>query len=303
MTGRAQIVTPSSLHPHIPSSLHPFIPSLFHPRRLILFLTLALAVAPYFIGLGASSLWDSNEAFYAGTPREMMESGDYLNPSFNYRPRFNKPPLSYWVVAGFYKVFGVSEWAERLPIALAALALIGAAFLLGRVIFSPEAGLFAAIAMAAAPRFLMFSRRIMIDVTLAMFMGLTLLFFVLAERRPERRRLYLALMYVSVGLGILTKGPVAAALPAGAFLIYLWAIRDLGRIRRMMLPAGALIVALIVLPWYVAVYWQHGWHYIATFLLKDNLSRYTEPVWGPRRGIFFYFPVLLGDMFPWSVFL
>ncbi|HXG65227.1 MAG TPA: hypothetical protein VNO70_08970, partial [Blastocatellia bacterium] len=47
----------------------------------------------------------------------------------------------------------------------------------------------------------------------------------------------------------------------------------------------------------------HGWHYIATFLLKDNLSRYTEPVWGPRRGIFFYFPVLLGDMFPWSVFL
>jgi len=76
--------------------------------RVILIILLALAAAPYFIGLGASSLWDSNEAFYAQTPREMIESGDYINPSFNYQPRFNKPPLSYWVVAAFYKLFGVS---------------------------------------------------------------------------------------------------------------------------------------------------------------------------------------------------
>lgn len=264
---------------------------------------LALAAAPYFIGLGASSIWDSNEAFYAQTPREMIESGDYINPSFNGQPRFNKPPLTYWAVALFYKLFGVSERVERIPIAIAAAVLIGTAFMLGRLLYSLEAGLLAALALATTPRFLMFSRRIIIDVWLATFMGLTLLFFVLAIKEPRRRRLYLALMYASAGLGVLTKGPVAILLPGVAFLAYLLMSRKPGLLREMMLPMGAAIVCAIVLPWYVAVYTQHGWQYIQSFLLRDNLSRYTEPVWGPRRNLFFYIPVIIGDMFPWSLFL
>ena len=67
----------------------------------------------------------------------------------------------------------------------------------------------------------MWSRRIFIDIYISMFMGLTLLFFALSERYPERRRLFLVLMYVSVGLGMLTKGPVAVALPGLAFALYL----------------------------------------------------------------------------------
>ena len=272
-------------------------------RLIILYLILALSIAPYFIKLGASSLWDANEAFYAETPREMLEAGDLINPRFNYQPRFNKPPLCYWIVAAFYKVFGVSETAERLPLALGTLIMILTAFFLGRAAYSTEAGLLAAIALATLPRFVMFSRRIMIDVYIAMFMGLTLLFFALAERYPEKRRTFLALMYISVGLGIMTKGPVAAALPALAFLIYFAVTRQLSQIRKMMLISGALIVAAIVLPWYLAIYAQHGIGYIETFLLKDNLSRYTQPIWGPRRSIFFYIPVMLGDLFPWSLFL
>jgi 4-amino-4-deoxy-L-arabinose transferase-like glycosyltransferase len=58
-----------------------------------------------------------------------------------------------------------------------------------------------------------------------------------------------------------------------------------------------------VVPWYAAVYAEHGWHYIKAFLLDDNISRYTQPVWGPRRSVFFYLPVLAGDLLPWSVFL
>lgn len=273
-----------------------------HKQRLLL-LILILAAAPYFVGLGASSLWDSNEAFYAETPRVMIETGDFVSPSFNDQPRFNKPPLSYWIVAAFYKIFGVSELTERLPIALGALLMIAIAYGLGRMSCSVEAGLLAAVALAIAPRFLMFSRRIIIDVYVAMFMSAALLFFALAETRPHRRRIYLALMYAAIGLGVLTKGPVAAALPALCFIIYLAVTRNLRRLGEMMIPMGALIVAAIVLPWYIAVYADHGWHYIETFILKDNLSRYTEPVWGPRRGFFFYVPVLLGDMFPWSLFL
>ena len=121
------------------------------PRRLVLIVILALAVLPYCINLGASSLWDSNEAFYAQTPREMIEAGDYVNPTFNYQPRFNKPPLVYWVVALFYKAFGISEAVERLPIALGALVLIASALFLGQAAFSTNAGLIAAIALASMP--------------------------------------------------------------------------------------------------------------------------------------------------------
>jgi 4-amino-4-deoxy-L-arabinose transferase-like glycosyltransferase len=269
----------------------------------VLIVVLAFAATPYFLKLGASSLWDSNEAFYAETPREMIESHDYINPTFNYRPRLNKPPLSYWIVAPFYLVFGVSEAAQRLPIVLGAMIMIATAYGLGHAVHSVDAGLLAAIGLAAAPRFLMFSRRIMIDVYLAAFMALALLMFVLAERTPGRRRLYLTLMYVSVGLGVMTKGPVAAVLPAAALVIYLTIYRRFDKLRKMMLPTGFVIVAAIVLPWYIAIYSQHGWGYIETFILQDNFSRYTQAVWGPRRGLFFYLPALLGDFFPWSLFL
>src|SRR6185436_702942 len=158
--------------------------------------------------------WDSNEAFYAETPREMIESRDYVNPTFNFRPRLNKPPLSYWLVVPFYALMGVTETAERLVIVLGALLMIATAYGLGRIAYSVEAGLFAAIGLAAAPRFLMFSRRILIDVYLAMFMTMALMMFMLAEKKPERRPLFLILMCVSRGLGVLTKGPVALALPA-----------------------------------------------------------------------------------------
>jgi 4-amino-4-deoxy-L-arabinose transferase-like glycosyltransferase len=274
------------------------------PRhRWLLITILALAVTPYFLCLGASSLWDSNEAFYAETPREMIAAGDYVNPTFNDHVRLNKPPLSYWIVVPFYKLFGVSETSERLPIVLAAMVMIATAFGLGRAVFSVDAGLLAAIALAASPRFLMFSRRIMIDFYLAMFMALALFMFVLAQKQPKRRRLYLVLMYGCIGLGVITKGPVAAALPAIVLAVYFAFGRRLSELRRMMLPIGLIIVALIVLPWYLAIYSQHGWGHIETFIIKDNLSRYMEPVWGPHRGIFFYIPVVVGDFFPWSVFL
>jgi len=269
----------------------------------VLLILLTLAAIPYFVRLGASSLWDANEAFYAETPREMIESGDYVNPTFNYHPRLNKPPLSYWVVIPFYRLFGISEAVERLPIVLGALTMIATAFALGRVLYSANAGLFAALCLTIAPRFLMFSRRILIDVYVAMLMSLALLMFVLAERRPDRRRVYLALTYVCIGLGVITKGPVAALLPAIVLGVYLLIYRRWNTYRDLMLPLGLIIVAAIVFPWYIAIYYQHGWTHIENFLLRDNLSRYTEQVWGPRRGAFFYIPVMLGDIFPWSFFL
>jgi 4-amino-4-deoxy-L-arabinose transferase-like glycosyltransferase len=285
-------------------------------RRLVLVLLLCLAVCPYFVDLSGSSIWDANEAFYVETPREMMERGDFIGPTFNYQPRFNKPVLSYWIVAGFYKAFGVSVGVQRIPIALGAVAMILTAFFLARSGAVPpngspnlksdpwEAALWAAVGLAVAPRLMMFGRRIFIDIYISMFMAGTLLFFALAERYPARRRLFLLLMYASVGLGVLTKGPVAAALPGLVFAIYLVVHGELRRVREMMIPTGVLVVIAIVVPWYAALYHRYGWTYITSFFLGENVARYTEGVGvETRRGPLFYLPVVFSDSFPWSLCL
>jgi 4-amino-4-deoxy-L-arabinose transferase-like glycosyltransferase len=270
---------------------------------------LVLAICPYFIDLGGSSIWDANEAFYVETPREMMEHGDYVTPTFNYEARLNKPVLSYWVVAAFYRVFGVSPGVQRLPIAIGAIVMIATAFFLAWAGSSDtdrriESALWSAIGLAITPRLLMFARRIFIDVYISMFIGLTLLFFALAERYPERRRLFLVLMYVAVGLGVLTKGPIAMALPGLIFAVYLVMHRELRRVGSMMIPAGIVIVAAIVLPYCAALYSRHGWGPIASFIVGENLARYTDGVGvDATRPFWFYLPVLFSDSFPWSVFL
>ena len=271
-------------------------------RTIILGLLLSVAILPYWIGIGDSTLWDANEAFYAETPRVMIETGDYVSPSFNGNPRFNKPPLTYWIVAISYRIFGVSEWSERLPIVLAAMGLIAAAFVIGRAGWGTQAGFLAAIVMATLPRFLMHSRRSSIDVFLSLFMGLTLMFFVLSEMRPGRRKLWLCLMYACIGLGFMTKGPVAVVLPGAVFFIYLIIEKRLRDIGKMMIPTGIAIFLAIVIPWYLLVYRKHGGNYIVSFIFNENISRYTDEGWGPRRS-FFYVQTMLGDLFPWSLMM
>src|SRR5262249_18378154 len=160
-------------------------------------------------------------AFYVETPREMLESGDFINPTFNYLPRFNKPVLSYWIVAAFYRLLGVSVTSQRVPMAIGAVIIIGCAYLLGRLAVAGRrarsegrgagsegrgakgeersairdgestrglgrsAGLWAAVGLAAAPRLVMFARRIFIDIWITAFMSLTLACFALSERYPH----------------------------------------------------------------------------------------------------------------------
>lgn len=269
----------------------------------VLKLLVAASAVLLFLGLDASTIWDANEAYYAETPRQMVQSGDYVNPSFNGAPRFNKPVLSYWVVAGFYKVVGVSVWAERIAIAFGTLGIAAAGFVIARIMWSARAGWIAALVLLSAPRVVFFSRRIFIDVWITMFMSLVLMFFVLAEARPEHRRRYLLLMYAAAGLGMLTKGPVAIVLPALAFGLYLLIEGRLRDILRMHLVTGALIVIAIVAPWYGMVYAEHGWYYIRDFFIGENVGRYSDTYGQQSRPFYFYVPVLLTDLFPWSLFV
>lgn len=272
------------------------------PTRTVLVLLLA-ALPVYVLFLGANTIWDANEAFYVDTPRTMVETGDYLTPYFNGLERLNKPVLSYWIVAGLYNLFGVSVAVERVGIAIGAMGIIGSAFLLGLALRSTLTGLLAALIVATAPRMVMFSRRIFIDIWITCFMAVTLACFAMAERHPEHRRKWLLALYVAMGLGVLTKGPVAIAFPVLTCAIWMTLERRWADVGRLMLVPGALIVVAIVVPWYAGLYHVHGWDPIVQFFVGENFGRYTGDMASEGRGVLFYLPVLFGDLFPWAPLL
>ncbi len=264
---------------------------------------LVAALPVYFLVLGANSIWDANEAFYVDTPRHMVETGDYVTPYFNGLERLNKPVLSYWIVAGLYRAFGVSVGVERIGIAIGAMGIVLAAGLLGRALGTRRTAWLAALAVATAPRVAMFARRIAIDIWITAFMALTLACFAMAERFPRHRRTWLIAMYVAMGLGVLTKGPIAVVFPALTCAIWMTVERRWRDLGRLMLVPGTLIVLAIVVPWYVALYQAHGWGPITQFFIGENVGRYTGEMPSEGRGILFYLPVLFGDLFPWAPLL
>lgn len=267
-------------------------------------LVLLLAALPvYFIFLGANSIWDANEAFYVDTPRRMVETGDYVTPYFNGHERLNKPVLSYWIVAGFYNLFGATVAVERMGIAVGAIGIILATLLIGIALRSTLTGLLAALIVATAPRMVMFSRRIFIDIWITCFMAITLACFVMAERYPRHRRAWLVAMYAAIGCGVLTKGPVAVVFPVLTCAIWMTVEGRWTDLRRLMLVPGTLIILAIVVPWYAALYQLHGWGPIVQFFVGENFGRYTGEMASEGRGIFFYLPVLFGDLFPWAPLL
>ncbi len=268
-----------------------------HSSSLQAVLLLALAL-PYCVNLGASSIWDASEAFYAETPREMLVSGDYWAPHFNFGPRTQKPPLTYWAILISYKIFGVNEFAVRVPSALAALGVIFFCYGMGRLLFNPAAALMAAIVTATTARVFILARRLPIDMLLLFFLTGTLFFLIWAIQTGKKRKWALAYLFAS--LGFLTKGPVALFIPGVSYVLWaLWARRF--KVRDTYLWMGVAIFMLVALPWYVVVYRSHGLTYVAPFFLRDNIGRFASETMGPSRGILYYFSVAAADFFPWSV--
>jgi 4-amino-4-deoxy-L-arabinose transferase-like glycosyltransferase len=270
------------------------LPSKVSLIHAVLLLAMAL---PYCINLGASSIWDANEAFYAETPREMLETGLYISPLFNYRWRIEKPPLTYYAILLSYKVFGVNEFAVRFPGALAALGVILFSYACSRRLFGPRAAIISAAISATTMRIFVLARRLPIDILLLFFLTGVLYFLVRGIQKKDRISWLFA--YLLCALGFLTKGPVAVVIPAGAFILWkLWNRRSDISIYPI---EGCLIFAFIVLPWYALVYLEQGWNYIAPFFLMDNLGRFAAKSYGPSRGYFYYFSVFLTDFIPWSL--
>lgn len=263
-----------------------------------------LALFLSFYRLGGMDLLDPDEARYAQTTREMMQRGDWVVPYYNGEPRLKKPPLYHWENLATYRLFGVNEFAARLPSALADLALVALTVWFTRRESGWGAGLRAGAILATFPLVAVAGRMVLLDMTLSVMIAGALVVFWQGDRGRLRPMAAAVSVGVLMGLGVLVKGPVGILVPALIMLAFVVQQREWSRLRRWreMFAALAVAVALVV-PWLVLAVSRVGWEGFWSVAFRETVERYAETGLEHPEPVWFYLAVFALAAFPWSAFL
>ncbi len=268
-------------------------------RPLYLGALLLVGLLLFFWRLGVPGLMDPDEGRYAEIAREMLLLKDWLIPHLNLLPYLEKPPLVYWLTALSFQVLGLSEFAARLPSALCALGGVILAYGLGRVFWGAAAGLLSALVLATCGGYVVMGRLLTLDMALSLFLDLGVGLGYLALSR-ERRGLW-PWAYLALALGILTKGPVALVLAA---IIWTGAAWSQGRplFRSWLRPWSLALLVAVSLPWFLAVMGRYP-DFFRFFILEQHLGRYLTAAIHHHQPFWYYLPILLVFLLPWSFLL
>jgi 4-amino-4-deoxy-L-arabinose transferase-like glycosyltransferase len=267
---------------------------------------IAISVLLFIVDLGGRDLWDIDEGMHAAIAQTMSLSGDWVTPKFNGEAFLDKPPLFNWLTAIAFRLFGNNEFAARLPAALSALASVLLCYGIGRELYSRRTGLLAGAILATSLEFAAMARTVQYDVPFALFTTLALFAYILAmrERRPTQR--YWVLFYLAAGLAVLTKGPLGVVLVGVAVAAHLVATRSARAWLRALNPAGILIFFAITVPWYVLMELANP-GYIHYFIIQQHvgnvLGEIGEHVARHPEPVYYYIPVFIVAMLPWSLTL
>ena len=266
---------------------------------------------------------DDVDGVQAQIARNMLESGDWVTARLDGVAYLEKSPLKYWMIAVSYMLFGVHDWAARLPLALSVIALCWLTARIGRWAFSPLAGFYAGLSLATCIGLFLFTRILIPDAILTGTIALALWSLLRAledeEAHPER---WSAVLACSIATGLLLKGLIAAVFPVAAAVIYLAVTKQLfvRRTWQRLHPwRGALIILAIAAPWHVLATLRNPPYF--DFTMKSEAGHYHGFFWfyffnehvfrflnmrHPRdyntvpRLAFWLFHLLW--LFPWSVF-
>lgn len=282
--------------------------SLAKRGTVLLFLAV---VAFYFYGLGQIPLLGPDEPRYAQVAREMFLRGDLVTPTLGGNLWFEKPALVYWLMIASFKLFGVSEWAARLPAAVSGLLTIAAVFVVGRRVERQQDQLqgyafWSALAAATTVGIIVFSRAASFDIVLTMTMTWALAFYVLHEVEPNEklRTRFLAGFYIFVGLSLLAKGLIGIVIPAGVLGLFCLLQRRLPSRRTILsLLWGGPLALLVAATWYGPVIARHGWPFIDQFFIQHHFARYVSDKYHHWRPFYYYLQVVPLLALPWTVFL
>ena len=267
--------------------------------RTDVLLLIAICGFLFFYGLGSFGLLGADEPRYAQVAREMLDRHDWVMPTLQGQAWLEKPPLYYWQAMLSYQLFGVSDRAARIPAAFDAALLIAAIYLFFRRM-QPGSEVDSALITAGCTGIVGFSRGASTDMPLAAMLSIALLAWYYANR--QRSRTGLLTFYFFLALGTLAKGPVAVFLAGAVLLTYISLKRDWRSISYTLWIPGMLLFLLVALPWYVAVQARNH-EFFRVFILEHNLGRFGQDLYHHRQPLWFYLPVLLLALMPWSTWL
>jgi 4-amino-4-deoxy-L-arabinose transferase-like glycosyltransferase len=247
----------------------------------------------FFLDLGRPDFWDPGESRYVETVREMLLTGNWLDPTLGFNRYYDKPPGYFWLIAAAFGAFGRTEWAARLPSALAAVMTIALVIAFAWRRLGPRTTIGAAAILATAVQFVALGRSVRMDMLLTLLLTATLFqAYVLWEHADGPRRRTWPL-YALPALGVLIKGPIALLLPVLIVATFVVVRRTLAPLGRLRPGIGAVVALLLVVSWY-AVEAIRAPDYLWTFLWQHNLGRFMgRAVGGPAapRGVLFFIVV------------
>lgn len=284
-----------------------------HVLRHLLLLA-GICVLAFLAALGRPAVTDSDEGFYAESAREMVESGDWLTPHYNYEPRFEKPVLYYWLAAGAYVVAGPSAGAARLPSALAGFGLVLVTFFCARRWLGDSESLLAGVIAATSVAGIAMAHQALPDLPLAFFVTAAVWTALVGlfdspggEAPPPSRLPWLAASALAMAGAMLMKGPVGPALVAAVLLPIAIMERRRGgawlRARPAHLCVAAVLFLAAVVPWYAAMTAEHGVAYLYRFFGAENLERFATARYNAPRPFWYYLPIVAGGLLPWAPFM
>jgi 4-amino-4-deoxy-L-arabinose transferase-like glycosyltransferase len=253
----------------------------------------------FFFGLAYFGLVGADEPRYAQVAREMLARHDWITPTLGGKPWLEKPPLYYWQAMLVYSIFGVSDWAARLPSAVDATMMVVAIYLFLKR-FRPGFQLDGALMTASAAGVVAFARAASTDMPLAAMFTLALLAWYAWYESGAKT--FLALFYACLALGALAKGPVAPFLAAAIVVAFAAAKHDHRLLLRSLWIPGMLLFCAVVLPWYIAVQVKNP-EFFQVFIFQHNLARFGTNLYHHPEPFWYYVPVVLLGLIPWSVFV
>lgn len=273
------------------------------PRRWVRVALGVALVVHFFVFLGVRPLWVPDEGRYGEIAREMVETGDWLTPRLGGVRFFEKPPLVYWLSAASMMAFGQTEWAARLPVALAGLAGVALTFVLGTAVGGRRIGLLAALILSTCPEYYALSNFLVMDMVFTTMMAGGLLALWIALSRTPGDEPPSGTLFVASGLlalATLAKGIIGIVLPAMVLVPHL--IHAPVRIRDWPWARMLGVYLAITAPWFLAMEWHHP-GFLHFFVIREHFQRYLTTVHDRYQPFWYFVPVVLAGAFPWTCFL
>ncbi len=255
----------------------------------------------WFATLGLRHLMPTDEGRYAEIAREMFVSGDWVTIRYNGLKYFEKPPLHLWMTALAYHAFGVNEWSARLWVALSGAAGMLVTAMAARRWYGPRVGWLSVLVLLASPSWNFAAHFNALDMSVSALLAGVLAGVLMAQHphaTSAQRRRWMWFAWGAMGLAVLTKGLMGIVLPGLVLIVYTLLARDWALWRRLHLASGALLMLLIVVPWFTLVSLRNP-DFAHFFFIHEHWERYTSNVHHRAGPVWYFVPQLLVGFLPW----